>query len=88
MKDSGACRDWVRKEYDPEYTSSRDLSPKRSCLNRVSHASDRCRTALRTVWMTSESDTMCALIDGGFVNDVCLDQRGVEVPCGGVLLVH
>ena len=88
MKVSGAGRDWVRKEYDPEYTASRDKSPKRAYLDRVTHMSDRCHTSLRFVWMLPEEEAIRSLLDGGFANDVCLDQRGEEAPCRGVLNVY
>ena len=48
MKESGAGKFWVRTEYDPEYTPKRDISPKRAALDKCPHASDRCRTALRS----------------------------------------
>lgn len=38
--------------------------------------------------MMPENELMCALIDGGVVNDVCLDQRGEEVQCMGTLRVY
>ena len=54
MKDSHAGQDWVRKEFDPGYTPARDLSPKRMKLNKLSHASDRCRAPLRSLWSMPE----------------------------------
>ena len=42
MKESGAGKFWIRQEYDPEYTPSRDISPKRAALNKCPHSSDRC----------------------------------------------
>lgn len=75
MKESGTGRYWIPKDYDPEYTPQRDLTPKRAALDKCPHASDRCRTALRTLWDQEEGWAMNALMDGGFLADCCLDSR-------------
>ena len=85
MKPSGAGHDWVRKEYDPEYTPARDVSPKRAVLNKFGHVSDRARMSLRILWSLSEEDQMRALLDGGFLTDKCLDLSGSQVVCPGLL---
>ena len=88
MKSSGAGRFWARKEYDPEYTRQRDISPKRVALDKVPHASDRCRTSLRTLHEQEEAWAMEALMDGGFLTDFCIDNRGKDIHCPGRLMVH
>ena len=55
MKPSGAGKYWVRKEYDPDYTPPRDISPKRAHLDKHSHPSDRRRTSLRILWNSGAS---------------------------------
>ena len=42
MQESGAGKFWIQQEYDPEYTPSRDISPKRAALNKCPHSSDTC----------------------------------------------
>lgn len=88
MKPSRAGRDWVRKEYDPEYTPARDISPKRACLNKFSHISDRARVSLRNLWAMREEEAMECLMDGGFLTDVCLDRAGEDAVCSGTLKVQ
>jgi hypothetical protein len=85
MKESGMNR--IRKEYDPEYTPARDVSPKRACLNKWGHPSDRCRTSLRVLWDLSKKEAMIGLMDGGFCTDVCVNSSGQELPCKDVLAV-
>jgi hypothetical protein len=85
MKPSGAGKYWVPKEYDPDYTPSRDISPKRAYLDKHGHPSDRCRTSLRVLWGLTEEETMVSLIDGGFLTDTCLGKDGRELPCKGIL---
>ena len=41
MKESHAGRSWVAKEYDPEYTPKRDISPKKAVLKKFPHISGR-----------------------------------------------
>ena len=88
MKPSGAGQYWAREEYDPEYTTSRDVSPKRSGLQKHKHVSDRRRASLRSVWGQDESQTMSSLIDGGFLTDFCLDKDGRDLKCPGTLNVQ
>ena len=88
MKESGAGRHWIRQPYDPEYVPDREKSPKRAYLDKVSHAFDRCKTSLRVLWDQSESMAMEALMDGGFLTDVCIDRSGREVQCKGILKVQ
>ena len=87
MKPRQAGRDWVRKEYDPEYTPTRDISPKRAVLNKFNHISDRSRISLRLLWSLDEEGQMEGLIDGGFVTDCCVDEAGRDVGCLGILQV-
>ena len=88
MTESGAGRHWIRQPYDPEYVPARERSPKRAYLDKVSHASDRCKTYLRILWEPTEPEAMDALINNGFSTDVCLDRSGCEVHCKGTLKVH
>ena len=82
MKESRAGRDWVRQEWDPEYTRSRDLSPKRIILNKY-HLSQRSRISLRALWDMREEEAMSALMDGCFLTDVCLGKDRRELDCEG-----
>jgi hypothetical protein len=88
MKEHGAGKFWVRKEYDPEYTPQRDISPKRAALLKTPHPSDRCKTSLRILWDQTEEQSMNSLIDGGFLTDTCLNKNGSELPCPGTLCVQ
>jgi hypothetical protein len=88
MKESGTGKYWVRQHYDPEYAPERDRSPKRVYLDTHGHPSDRCKISLRTLWDQTEPMAMEALIDGGFLSDICLDKGGDPVPCKGILMVH
>lgn len=87
MKESGVGKQWVRKEYDPEYTPKRDISPKRAALQKTPHASDRCKTSLRQLWCQTEEESMSHLIDSGFLTDTCLSKDGSELPCKGILCI-
>ena len=88
MKESGCGRFWVRKEYDPEYTPKRDVSPQKACIQAKPHVSDRCRTSGRVLTDQEEAQAMTTLIDGGFLTDACLDKFGNEVACKGTLNVQ
>ena len=79
MKPSGVGKKWVRQPWDPEYTPKRDVSPKRACLDKKSHISNRTSNSLRGLWQMSELDVMTALIDGGFLTDECLSDNGIPI---------
>ena len=88
MKESGAGRHWIRQPYDPEYTPSRDVSPRRQALKKRPHPSDRCESSLRVLWDQTESLAMESLMDSGVLTDVCLSADGADLDCKGVLRVQ
>ena len=85
MKGTMGGRQWAPQHYDPEYTPGRDVSPKRAILNKKGHLSDRSTVSLRTLLQMTEEEAMTSLLDGGFLNDVCLDNSCQVVLCPGIL---
>jgi len=85
LKPSGAGRDWVRQPWDPEYTPSGDITPKRAYLNKRNHMSDRATVLLNGLWSISDIDLMNAMLDAGFLSDECLSPTGEVLCCPGVV---
>ncbi len=85
MKPSGAGREWIRQDWDPEYTPSGDITPKRAFLTKHEHISDRTRTSLRQLWGMDEEGQITTLIDGGFLTDFCVNENGKDLNCPGCL---